>query len=445
MERQQSRAILQIVRFGLPVIVGLFYVTSARGFDFTADSAYTAASWADALRGVSAIHPSIAPFSPLWSVLIALGGMIGLDPLLVAKILSLVFGCFALLALYLLSVEVLEDRILSFCVTLIFALDPWLLQAGPSGSATSLLLALSLASLFFLKRGDFALSSLLGGLAALTAWPAALLFLCLVPEVFSARSGTNSGKILLASALVFFSVLLPWGLFAAFRGTPLLPLGVEAGGLPSPSWPTAIVLLLFLLVIGSGFVQLRRAPLLRLLAGRSPLFLGIWCAWSALAGLLWERDLWLAGLAALAVLAGRGLQNTVRALREDPPKYTAAFLATCALLVLNQVSYLTVSHRAMALAVEDQEEVRVIAHWMKSQLHGPMVVESHYPGMLGLLLGEQAQVEQEGPVLHAPYAVLGRRKVEGYEELFRPSPVDPDASGFAEGHLGLFRRKAQEP
>jgi hypothetical protein len=444
MRREQHPAITQIVRFGLPLVVAVFYATAARGFAYTADAGYSAAEWAQHLLGPIATPPAITLFSPLWTLLTALGGLMGLDVLLVAKVLSLVFGCFALLALYLLSVELLDDRILAFCVSLIVALDPWLLQAGPSGTAATALAALSIAALFFMRREDFALASLLVGFCTLIALPAAALFVSLLLEISAARRERGSIKVMAASGLVYLAVLLPWFMFALLKGLPFLPSVQVPGDSIAISWFGVLTIVMSASLAIAGLITVRRSPLVRLLAGDQVTGLWIWVVWIACAGLVFDRDVWLAGLPVLALLALHGLRAIVPALRDDAPNYSFAFLFVGIMLVLNQSTYFLLTKGAMARAMEDQQAVAVIAQWIKSNIPDVTTVESEEPGTLEYFLRTGTRVV---PLEKAPRSQLiltARTEVPGYEEVYRPAPVIDDSSRHEHGRVALFRRHLQE-
>jgi hypothetical protein len=444
MRREQHPVILQIVRFGLPIVVAVYYVTAARGFAYTADEAYSCADWSACLIGRIPAGPAVDQFSPFWSLLVALGGSFGLDPLLTAKIMSLVFGCFALLALYLLGVELLDDRILAFCAALVSALDPWLLQMGPSGTAATSLVALSLATLFFIKREDYALATLFAGLCTLIAAPSAMLFLCVLGEIWSSREGRKAGRIIMASGVLYFAVVLPWIVVAVIKGHPILPQLRVPGDSVAISWLNVVPLVACAAIAAFGAMTLRRSPLLRQMTGGQWLSPWVWVAWTGVAGLLFARDFWLAGVPVLVLLAMQGVRIVLPALREENPNYSTAFLFTAALFVLNQTNFLMVSQDVMARTIDDQQDVAVVAQWIRAHLPAPVAIESAQPGSLGYQLKTVARVlplgsNPQAPIVHAARAVL-----TGYDELYRPSAAHEDSSGQRRERLALFQRHSEE-
>jgi hypothetical protein len=443
MRSKQHPVIVQIVRFGLPVVVALYYVTAVRGFAYTTDEAYATANWASYLLSQTPSAPAIGPFSPFWVLLPALGGLFGLNLLFTAKIMSLVFGCFALLALYLVGVEVLEDRILAFCASIICALDPWMLQVGPSGSGSTTLLALSLATLFFLRRGDYALATLFAGMSTLVAVPAVMLLLCILLDLGHEPEGRKRAKIALAALLLYVAVVVPWIGFAVSKGFPILPHVNAPGDSIATSWLMLIPIVVLVVLAGFGTRVVRHSPLLRLVAGRQPGSFWIWALWTGVAGFFFARDLWLAGIPLFIVLALHGVRILVPALRDELPAYGTAFLFTAAMLVLNQTNFLFISRDLIARSLTEEQEVTMVAAWMRANLPAATTVESERPGLLEYQMKERAHVLGPGSVHTAPYVLTSLPNVPGYLELHRAAyPDDPTRPGG--GTFGLFRRQGEE-
>jgi hypothetical protein len=369
----------------------------------------------------------------------------GLDVLLVTKVLSLVFGCFALLALYLLSVEILEDRILAFCVSLIVALDPWLLQAGPSGTAATALVALCITALFFMSRGDFALASLFAGFATLVALPAVAILVSLLLEILAVRRGKGSMKVIAAAGLVYVAVLLPWFVYAVLKGFPLFPSFQVPGDSLAISWfgilPVGILIALAL----SGAIAVRRSALVRLLAGEQPTALWIWVAWTVFSMLLFCSDVWLAGLPVLALLAVHGLRAMVPVLRDETANYGRALLFVGIMLVLNQSTFFLWTKGSMLGAIEGQQDVAAIAQWIKLNCPDVAIVESEQPGALGYFLRTGAQVVPLRRTPRSQFVLAARAKVPGYKEVYRPASMIDDSSRHEGGRFVLFQRYLQEP
>jgi hypothetical protein len=437
MTERQHPLIPQIVRFGMPLVVAVYYATAARGFAYTADPGYDATTWASLLLGSHAGVPGAETFSFFWTILLALGGTLGLDLLLTAKIMSLIFACFGLLGLYLLGVEILEDRVLAFSAAMVVALDPLLLQAGPSGTPATALLALSVASLFFARRRDFALAAVFAGLATACAWPAAMLMVALSVDVLSLHGDRHRGKTLLAVLLVFLAVVSPWVLFAVKRGLPVISAGVPGSAL-SAGWWTVVPALLCLVPAGAGILAVRRVRLLRLVVGEPLPGLMVWILWTAIVALVLARDFWLAGAPVLVLGAMQGLRALVPALREERAGYSAAFGGVALLLVVNQVIFLSVGRSGMARAIEEEREIVPLVQWVSARLPATITIESDAPGLVAYhLRAGQRVTPRRGS---AEFVIASERTLDGYREIFRPTRLGDDVLEGTAGRFALFQR-----
>lgn len=442
MTREPHPLIVNIVRFGLPLVVAVYYVTAARGFSYTADSGYAAADWVRFLLGQREGIPGSGGYSPFWTVLLTIGGMLGLDPLLVAKIMSLLFACFGILGLYLLGVEILDDRVLAFSAALIAALDPLLLQAGPSGTAATALLALSVASLFFIRRGDFALGAVFAGLSTILAWPAAVLLICLGIEAALSADRRPAGKTLFAAALVFLAVLAPWVAFAGLKGLPVISDSSIPGGALATGWWTLIPAGACLIPVFMGILAVRRLRLLRLLVGGVPWGILAWVVWTAVVGAAWSGDFWIAGSPVLLLVAMQGLRAIVPALREEFANYAAAFGMTAFLLIVNQAIFLTAGRAGMEGAVEAERDVVAIVEWANVTLPAGITVASDLPGLTGYHLRSGRHVARSPGGDAGEYVISSARSVAGYRMIFRPP--EPDPTGVTGGRFALYQRLESE-
>ncbi len=444
MKNEQHPLVLQIVRFGLPLVVAVYYATAARGFSYTADPGYAAADWATLLLGQRSGIPGAEGYSLFWTLLLALGGMLGLDLLLVAKIMSLLFACFAILGLYLLAVEILDDRILAFSVALIAALDPLLLQAGPSGSPAAALLALSVACLFFLRRGDFALGAVFAGLSALLAWPAIVLMISLGIEVASLSDGRPKAKTLLAALLVFFAVVVPPVVFAGVKGLPVVSGASVPGGALAVGWWTLIPAAMCLAPAAAGILAVRRMRLLRLIVGDPSRGVFLWIVWTAAVGLILSRDFWLAGSPVLLLAGMQGLRTLAPGLREEFPNYSMVFGATAFLLVVNQAIFLGAGGPRMKGTVEAEADIISITQWVNQKLPAGVTIESEVPGLTGYHLRSGQRISPRPAEVPGDYMISADRSVPGYRMIYRPSQPDEDPLGSVSGRFALFQRMEPE-
>ena len=383
-------------------------------------------------------------FSLFWTVLLTVGGTLGLDLLLVAKIMSLTFACFGILGLYLLGVEVLDDRILAFSVALIAALDPLLLQAGPSGTPATGLLALSIASLFFARRGDFALAAVFAGLSTVLAWPAAMLMFSLGLDVASLPRDRPRVKTLLAALMVFLAVVGPWLLFAWVKGLPIISGDGVPGSALAVGWWTAIPASICLVPAIAGMLAVRRLRLLRLVVGDPSQGLLLWIIWTGVVGVFLARDFWLAGVPVLLLGAIQGLRALVPALREESANYSVAFGAVALLLVVNQVIFLSAGKPGMAGTLEAEQDIVPIVQWVSARLSTAIAIESEAPGLTEYHLRSGQRVVPRRTPESAEYVIAAERSVPGYYEIFRPLQPGGDILGQAAGRFALFQRLPSE-
>jgi hypothetical protein len=439
MKNEQHPLIVQVVRFGLPLVVAVYYATAARGFPYTADSGYAAADWSALLLAQRYGFPGTGMFSIFWTVLLALGGTLGLDLLLAGKIMSLLFACFGILGLYLLGVEILDDRILAFSVALIAALDPLLLQAGPSGTPATALMALGTASLFFARRRDYALAAVFAGLSTVLAWPAVVLMVSLGLEVGSFSDDRSRLKTFLGASAVFLAIVLPWMLFAWVKGLPLVSDIRVPGDALAIGWWTLVPAFLCVLLTVAGIVSVRRSRLLQLVLGAPARGVLAWILWTGVIGVLWARDFWLAGSSLLLLGAMQGMRAVVPALREEAANYSLAFGVTAFLLVVNQAIFLTAGKTAMNEALEAEESAIPTVQWIRTQLPAAISIESEVPGLTGYHLRSGQRVSPHVTLAWADYVLTSEKSVPGYREIFRPSQQGAGAARFA-----LFQRRESE-
>ena len=444
MKNQQHPMIVQVVRFGLPLVVAVYYATAARGFPYTADCGYAAANWSALLLGQRTGIPGAEMFSLFWTVLLALGGTLGLDLLLVGKIMSLLFACFGILGLYLLGVEILDDRILAFSAALVVALDPLLLQAGPAGTPATALMALSTASLFFARRRDFALAAVFAGLSTVLAWPATVLMVSLWLEVRSLSDGPSRSKTFFGASAVFLAVVLPWMVFAWAKGLPMISHSGVPGNALAIGWWTLVPALLCVLMMLTGIVVVRRSRLLQLVVGEPLWGVVAWILWTGVAGLLCGADFWLAGSPLLLLGAMQGLRGVVPALREEVANYSIAFGATALLLVVNQAIFLTAGKASMNEALETEQDAIPTVRWIGAQLPAAITIESEVPGLTGYYLRSGQRVSPRPASVTAEYVLSSEKSIQGYREIFRPAQPSTDPLETGPGRFALFQRTALE-
>ena len=174
-----------LVRFGLAIIVALFYVTIVLHYSYTPDDTYIYLQYAKNLAsgGGFAFNPGIPSYGvtgPLWVLLIAAGAKAGLDPFIVAKTFDILFASLSIVVVYTLSVSLMRDRIYALAAALIFSFDAFFLRWSASGMETSFAVILVLLAVKYAYLGDFHIAAFVTGLLTLVRPEGALLFIVLL-------------------------------------------------------------------------------------------------------------------------------------------------------------------------------------------------------------------------------------------------------------------------
>ena len=183
-KHDHSSAVLQVLRYGLPLVILIFYISASWNFSYTPDSTYLSLRLARKRRRrrcarVRAGHVCATP-NPLVVVFHRGRHTLKVDGLLVAKIFSLFFSC-------LVGVSDVPSggrsapRPFSRLLFRIRCRDKRLVAAGgPCRLRASPGVDIVLAALFFMLRNDYLLAALMIGLATLLFWQAAGGFLLLL-------------------------------------------------------------------------------------------------------------------------------------------------------------------------------------------------------------------------------------------------------------------------
>lgn len=441
MKQEQNPVILQVVRYGLPLVVAVFYCTAALSFPYTPDSSYLPLQLARSGEGMVLPFHAGEGQNPLWMLLLKTGGIFHLDTLLTAKVFSLVFSCISLLALYLVAVEVTRDRLLALCCTLVAALDPLLLQTGPSGGSLGLGLSLSLAALFFLLRGEDVPAALFAGLCSLVFWQASLLFVLILVDI--GINGPAPGKsrwLVGAVAFVYGVVVAPWVLFALANGRSPAPLPVPFGEFPAVTWLRALLLLLCAGLVVAGIIVGRKSGTTDKHPERSGVILWSWILWMGVCGMMWGQDFWFLGALPIIVGAFDGLRRIVTVRPAGEPAYALAFLLTGVFLLINQFTFVSSVRPAMARAANEAQDLEYVAFWAKAHIPPGADIQSEKTGLVGYITERWVIPLPDSAGPDAEYVVSTRRNLPGYIEVYRPQLTALDSLA-GEARVALYQRK----
>jgi hypothetical protein len=414
----------------------IFYATAALHFPFTPDATYATAR---ATHTMLVTGQTPLPFTPgiPWVMVSAAGHALRLDPILVVKVFSLLSSSLALLLVYLLAVEVADDRIFALCATLVICTQSWLLRWAASGGALGVIFVLVIAALFCLQRNDYLLAVVFIALTSLMAWQAAGMLVGVVVDVLvNSRDRRRGVMVAFASAMIFIAALLPWVLYATWSGLPIVTgihhadPGLTGSAAAKATFAGAGLLALGLLLREPQAAE-RRHPLLQV----TGMLLSV--AWLAAVGLVWEGGFLLIALGVFIVLGFAGLARMLRRLSGDQPAYGPAILAAAALVLVAQLEFLTVTKPGMEKTIADNDDLISIAYWIRSGVPEGSRLAAERPGILSYTLGRDIpRLERTD---RPEFLVSSAEEIDGYELAYTPKVTDQVPDG--EGHFKIWRKK----
>lgn len=215
-----QRLLKNIVRITLPGIVLIFYVTASMHFSYTPDDTYIYLQFAKNIVAgdgfaFNAGQPTYGVTSPLWLLLIAAGGLFGIDLYMAAKVLDLVFASLSLLVLYRLSFEVIRNHIGALCATLAFSVNMWFIRWAGTGMEASLAVLLVLLTVLYTLKNEFFLAIVFSALLTLTRPEAWLLTVLILVDLYINSVDKRRGfKMVVSLAAIYAALLAPWFIYA---------------------------------------------------------------------------------------------------------------------------------------------------------------------------------------------------------------------------------------
>lgn len=226
---KDARSWLLIAKVGLPIAILSFFLTVALHFDYTPDDTYIYLQYAKNLIDGNGFAfnkniPSYGTTGPLWTLLIASGKSLGIDPYLVAKTFDLVFASLALLIFFFVALSLIRDRLYAFVALLLFATDAWFLRWTSSGMETSASVLLILVASWYMLKNDYLIASLAAGALTLIRPEGALFFLVLmIDNILNTTQYKPALKVAMRSITIYLLVVLPWLIFAKTYFGSFLP------------------------------------------------------------------------------------------------------------------------------------------------------------------------------------------------------------------------------
>ncbi len=394
-----SRSMKLFVRFGVPGLMLVFYISAALHLAYAPDSTF-----------MTILRVGNGDIRSLWDALLAAASLFDVDLLLTAKALSLLFSCCAILLTFLIANEILRDYLHAFCVTLCLSMEAWLLQVAPSGSGTGFVLFLTLAAVFFLLRNDYLLSAIFTGVASLVIWQASFLMVALLVDAgFNSVDKVRSRKVMGAMILVFIATVLPWILYSVYAGGMLLPNELHWSDTPEVSLQMSFQVLLLsgLMFVGVVILAARHRQTLRIHSSML-IWIGI-ASFSSRQLLLLVFPLVLAFCVLSARLVGEMF-------RRPAFGHLAVLIVTALILAYSQFVVRPATTQAMDMTSVESSSMKVMGNWLRANTQDGVTV-SYPAGREGVL----QYYSQRTNAVDGDYAVSDGDTLSGYRVVFDPS------------------------
>ena len=434
-------ATVQIARFGLPLIILIYYTTASLSFEYTPDSTYSMLQQVKVMSEPGLPDAGWNVSSPLWMLLIMIGRLLHGDALVTAKVFSLFFCSFIILFSYLLANEVLRDRLLSFCVALVVAMQWWLLQAGPSGSALGFGLLLSLVSVFFLLRNEYLLSAVFVGLTTLVFWQAVGLIALLMADVtLNSVDRRRAAKVMAGVALAYCGVVLPWVLYAAAHGLSMVPTLAPSSEFPGFSLVAVCALSVLCGLTIAAVIVISRSGEEGRMVVRTQAAPLLWIGIVLLVGSTANPNFLYMGIPLLIVYGFLGLRELLIRVRSERMVYAVAIVLTGLLILQNQVTLSSARSATIQTAIDENKELLSLAIWLKANTSGETLVVTDKPGIIGYysdlpvaVLGEKKE--------KGHYIVSKATKLDGYDLAFTPTGEGAGEVLTGKSYYSVWKRK----
>jgi hypothetical protein len=434
---QQDVLSLRLARYGVPAVILVFYLTAVLRFDYTPEHTFVALGQVTGLPS----SPDGSFVSPLWTALIGGARSAGIDPLLAAKVLSLLSTSVALLAAFLIAIEILRDRFLAFAVVLMIAVESWLTQAAVSGHPFAFGMALLLGSVFFLQRNEYPVSAILAGCASLVFWQALFLLPLLAVDAFV--NATEQGRRVARAARVLgagAAVAVLWPVAALITGQGVLSWMPPFPELVVPTVPGWIVYGLCSAALIAGFTILLLKGggggrvVLVLLPALGPLVILAACSLSS------GDELWRMALPFLFATALFGVRQVLGQLDRSAMLYPVTFLLAGLTLLLNQTEMQpTVRDHMVATAAEDRE-LEGLAVWVRSHAGPEVRVFSDRPAILMYYAGRDVRAGTPHAPAVTDLVVTARTPGPEFTAVYR-LPSSPDVPEIPGGGYVVWRKE----
>lgn len=440
---EQSNFSLQINRYGLPLIILVFYLAASMHFNYTPESTFVSVRSAHLMTAPDADGqmPGDASISPLWCFLIMIASSLGVDVLLAAKVLSLLFACLSILCFHLVVNEIVQDRLVAFIATIPFAAQSWLIQVAPSGSPFLFLFVLILAGLFFMLRNEYLISTCFISLAALVFWQAMGLMVLIIADVYlNSIDPRRAAKMGVAMVLIFTGTLAPWFVFASLRGMSFLSVipSVEAFTGTAPVDYVIPLLLVFVVALGAVFLWRSGVEGQAKLRALVPLFgATIWF------GVVWRvsgvNSVYF-GMVYVMILAFFSLWIIAQH-KGGRWAYPVVLVFAGLLLIAFQTQYNLRAKEMVNNAISRSEELSSIGYWLRSRVQAGEMVVSEEPASLSYYSGCAVNSSDVVATGLAMYVVASNNPGQYFERVYDPVPLVSVTTGILSNHYAVWKRR----
>ncbi len=444
---EEHRRHLKLARYGIPGIILIFYVTAAMGFSFTPDGTFLGLQWVHSVTEGLGFHgfapmPGAGSPSPLWVLLISIGSALHLDPVLLAKILSLSFCCAAIFLSYLVAHDITSDPLLALCVALLVATNGLLLQTAPSGTPHAIFAVAVLGALFSTLRSDYLLASIALGLASLLAWQAAALVIPFIGHVWlSSRNRSQRLRTLSGAYVALTALAAPWVIYAARHSAPWLT-ELPPSALALANTPTGWIALA---ILGIGClvecVALLVLDFFRDASGRQHLLILVWLLWLAACALLWDAGFLLAALPIAAAYCLASVRLLAYRIGWERHAVAATFVLTALLLFFNQADLGNGRRAAMADAESAVKVQTTLASRVRNAVPEEASLGAEWPGLIGYVAARPVTPLPPGARPWTDFAITSERPIAGYTALYGGANAGPVPGTLDRSRFLLWKRQ----
>ncbi|MBI3194867.1 MAG: hypothetical protein HYZ34_10445 [Ignavibacteriae bacterium] len=225
----QDTFVKMLAIVGVPVVVIVFYVTASLHFSYTPDDTYIYLQFArNFITGdgmsFNAGVPTYGFTSPLWLLLISLGGKMGIDLYIAAKALDLVLASAAIVVFFILAIEMIRNVPIAFLATIVFSSSAWFIRWTGSGMETSLAVLLVLLAFLYCMRNEYLLATVFTALLTLVRPEAFLLMsIILVDVIINSHDKQRAMKLNFKLILTYIAILIPWLVYAQLTFGTMIP------------------------------------------------------------------------------------------------------------------------------------------------------------------------------------------------------------------------------